>query len=59
MGFDVPFMPDALVGPATRAVAEYEHFTAGDHALIAVENALRLLPRLADATASHPTQLSI
>ena len=52
MGFDSPLMPDTLVEPAKRAVAEYEHFSARDHALISAENALRLVPRLVDAAVS-------
>ena len=49
MGFDVPFLPAALIEPAKRAVAWYGHFSERDRSLIAAGNALTLVPRLADA----------
>jgi predicted TIM-barrel fold metal-dependent hydrolase len=46
MGFDVPLMPDALIEPATRRLAEYEQLNGTERSLIASGNALRLVPRL-------------
>ena len=52
MGFDQPFLTAEKIGPAKKGIADFEGFSAREHARIDAGNALDLFPRLARVISS-------